>query len=94
MNRVGTLKYTPSGVAVRDCQLAVNQNAFGKESVGYFDLILFADIAEKPTPVLKVGAALDVEGTLWSRTYRNRKGAKVTEVKVIVETFAAAAKPS
>ncbi len=86
-SRIGPLKYTPSGVPVRDGVLAVNQTALGKESVGYYDLLFFGDIAEKVGDSIQVGSFRSVTGALWNRSYRNRKGVKVSETKVIVESF-------
>jgi single-stranded DNA-binding protein len=87
VSRIGPLKYSPSGVPVREGLLAVNQNALGTESVGYFDLLFFGDIAEQEVESLRIGTALSIQGALWSRSYRNRKGVKVTELKIIVESF-------
>jgi single-stranded DNA-binding protein len=87
VSRIGALKYTPSGVAIREGQLAVNQKTLGKESVGYYDLLFFGEIAEREVEAIRVGTSLLVQGSLWSRAYRNRKGVKVTEVKVVVESF-------
>lgn len=87
ISRIGLLKYTPSGVPVRDGLLAVNQNALGKESVGYYDLLFFGEIAEQDVDKIRVGSSLTVVGSLWNRAYRNRKGQKISETKVIVESF-------
>lgn len=89
ISRIGLLKYSPSGVAVREGLLAVNQRTLGKESVGYFELLFFGDVAERDAEKLKIGTALTVEGSLWSRSFRNRKGAKVTEIKIVVASFEA-----
>jgi single-stranded DNA-binding protein len=87
VSRIGALKYTPSGVAIREGLLAVNQQTFGKESVGYFELLFFGEIAEREVDSIRVGTSLLVQGSLWSRAYLNRKSAKVTEVKIVVQSF-------
>lgn len=63
------------------------QKTPGKDSVGYHELLFFGDIAQLDAEKLRIGSALKVHGSLWSRSYRNRKGAKVTETKILVEAI-------
>ncbi len=87
ISRIGPIKYTPSGMPVREGLLAVPQNHLGKESVGYLALLFFGSVAEQDVEKLRIGSVLKVSGSLWSRDFRNRKGVKMNEIKVIVESF-------
>ncbi len=89
ISRLGPLKYTPSGEPIREFLLAVPQTTLGKDSIGYFDLLLFGEIAEFQTESLRIGTSLEVQGALWMRAYRNRKGQKISEVKIVVESLKA-----
>jgi single-strand DNA-binding protein len=87
VTRVGVLKYTPSGVPVADFTLAVSQRQFDRDSIGYFDALLFGDLAEGAHSSLRIGKVLSLTGSLWSRAYRDRKGIKVSETKIIVQSI-------
>ena len=87
ISRLGTLRYTPSGVPVSDFTVAVPQRQFDKESVGYFEVQIFGQLAEDQHPTFRVGKRLEIEGTLWSRTYQHRKGIKISETKIIVHSI-------
>jgi single-stranded DNA-binding protein len=91
LSRMGSLKFTPSGIAVREGTLAVVQEVLGKETVGYHELLFFGDLAEQEAGVLKVGSRLCVQGVLWQRSYRDRKSVKVSETKVFVREVELAA---
>ncbi len=85
--RVGALKYTPSGIPVADFTVAVTQRQLDRDSVGYFEALLFGDLAEEAHPALRIGRTLKLEGSLWSRAFRNSKGIKVSETKIIVQSI-------
>jgi single-stranded DNA-binding protein len=84
LSRIGSLKYTPSGLPLREATLAVVQDVLGKSSVGYHDLLFHGDVAEKSVGSLKIGVSMSVVGELWQRSFKNRKGTKVSETKVVV----------
>ncbi|MBY0370625.1 single-stranded DNA-binding protein [bacterium] len=88
ISRLSPVKYTPSGVAVREATLAVPQSSLGKTSVGYHEVFFAGDLAELHTQKFRIGSRVDVTGTLWSREFRNRRGDKVNETKVIVSEAA------
>ena len=67
--------------------MAVPQRQFDQESVGYFDVLAFGDDAESIQPLLRIGKKLQLKGALWSRNYRNRKGIKINETKIIVHSI-------
>jgi single-stranded DNA-binding protein len=71
-------------VAVREALLAVAQENLGKHSIGYHEILFWGDVAERQTDTLRIGSKVAIQGSLWSRKYRNRKGNEVTEIKVMV----------
>ncbi|MBI4404690.1 MAG: single-stranded DNA-binding protein [Deltaproteobacteria bacterium] len=85
MSRLGALKYTPSGMAVQELTIAVQQNLFGRYSVGHFEGMLVGELAETTGRKLRIGSIVAVEGSLWMREYRDRQGKKVNETKVIMD---------
>lgn len=87
VSRSGKLAYTPSGLAVLEFTLAAPQRYFDKESVGYFDVLLVGDEAESLASKVRVGRELSLTGSLWTRSFRNRRGEKMIETKVLAKTI-------
>lgn len=87
VSRVGQLKYSPSGLALLEFTLAVEQRAYSKNSVGYYQVVVTEGQAEDLKGRLKIGMKLSLEGSLYQRSYTSRSGSKVEEVKVILETL-------
>lgn len=87
VSQVGSLRYTPSGVPVGEFVLAVKQSHLELTNMGYFDVVVAGELAERWFTRLKVGAGLDVTGQLWSRTYRNRQGVSQKETKVLASAL-------
>lgn len=87
ISRVGQLKYSPSGLAILEFSLAVDQQAYSKASVGYYQIVVTASQAEDLKGKLKIGMKLSLTGSLYQRSYTSRSGVKVDEVKVILETL-------
>ena len=79
------MKYLPTGTPVFDFTLAAPQRQFEKSSVGYFEVVICGPAAEAVR--LRIGKEISIEGGLWSRTYKDRQGTKVTETKIFVETL-------
>lgn len=92
VSRVGRLKYTPSGQATLDFTVAVPQKALDKESMGHFEAMLFGPQAESAAQRLKVGLALSLKGRLWGRSYKNRQGTRISEIKIVVASLEPAPK--
>ncbi len=67
--------------------LAVKQRYFNKDSMGYFEILLIGDLAEAQHGVLKIGKKVSVQGSLWTRAYKNRQGQKVLETKILAESI-------
>ena len=84
ISRVGQLKYTPSGLPLLEFTLAVPQVAYGKETVGYHEVVVTGSEAEEIRQKLKIGIEILVEGQLFQRNFRNRAGNRVSETKIIL----------
>lgn len=87
VSRVSPLKYTPFGTAICEFTIATRQEYLDKKSVGYFDVILIGKVAEERQTELRTGKQVVVGGALWSRSFRDRKGNKVCETKVIANSI-------
>ena len=85
ISRSGQLRYTPAGVAMIEFTLAVSQSCLGENTIGYFEAIASGGLAEELASQLRVGKSLALEGRLWTRSYRNRKGTQVSETKVVID---------
>lgn len=84
------LRYTPSGVAVANVRVAVNQRFFNRETNqfderldGFFTCNVWRDMAENVADSLKKGMRVVVCGRLRSRSYEDRDGNTrwVTEIE-------------
>ncbi|HWH33564.1 MAG TPA: single-stranded DNA-binding protein [Egibacteraceae bacterium] len=84
------LRYTPNGVAVANCRVAVNRRMFNKESNswddkldGYFTINVWRDYAENVAESLSKGTRVLVTGRLISRSYEDKEGQTrwVTEIE-------------
>lgn len=84
ISRLSPLKYTPSGVPVREAILAVPQESLGKRGVGYHAVFFSGESAELQTQRFRIGSQVEIQGSLWTREYRNRRGDKMSETKVMV----------
>lgn len=87
VSKIKEPKYTPSGACIREVVLAVSQSQLEKPSVGYFEVLFTGDLAQQGLTGLKIGDSIEVSGTLWNRTYRNRDGVSVNETKVMAVTL-------
>lgn len=87
VSRLAPLRYTPAGMAIYEITLAVTQHCLGEATVGYFDVMVSGELAEDLAARLRIGKQLSLEGHLWSRTFRNRRGQKVSETKIVIDTL-------
>ncbi|MCX6103483.1 MAG: single-stranded DNA-binding protein [Proteobacteria bacterium] len=87
ISRVGQLQYSPSGLALLEFTLAVGQEAYSKESVGYYEVVVSDRLAEDLKGQLKIGMTVNIQGHLYQRAYTSRSGSRINEVKVILEIF-------
>jgi single-strand DNA-binding protein len=84
------LRFTPNGVAVTSCRVAVNQRRFNRESNswddkldGFFTCNVWREQAENVAGSLTKGTRVIVIGRLKSRSYEDREGQTrwVTEIE-------------
>lgn len=84
------LRYTPAGVPVASCRVAVNRRTFNRETNswddrldGYFTVIVWRGYAENIAETLRKGNRVLVTGRLSSRSYEDKEGQTrwVTEVQ-------------
>ena len=87
ISHVETLKYTPTGKAILEFTLAVPQEFLEKKSMGYFTIVLVGGEAEAGAPSVRIGKQASVRGTLWRRSFRNRRGDAVTETKILADSM-------
>ncbi|MBM4316607.1 MAG: single-stranded DNA-binding protein [Deltaproteobacteria bacterium] len=87
ISRVGQLAYSPSGLALLEFTLSVEQKAYSKTSRGYYQIVVTDRQAEDLKGTIKIGMNIIVKGSLYQRSYTNKTGVRVDEVKVILETI-------
>lgn len=87
VSKVRDAKYTPSGVCVREVLLAVPQTPLEKPSIGYFEIVFTGDFAQQGLDGIKIGDSIEVSGSLWSRSYKNREGTSLNETKVMADSL-------
>jgi single-strand DNA-binding protein len=84
------LRYTPAGVPVANCRVAVNRRMFNRETNsfddrldGYFTVNIWRDYAENAAESLRRGNRVLVMGRLISRSYEDKEGQTrwVTEIE-------------
>ena len=85
LTRDPEIRYTPSGAAVSNFDLAVDRpttNAQGEKETDFIRIITWQKTAELVANYLKKGRLVAVEGRLQIRNYTNAEGQKkyVTEV--------------
>jgi single-stranded DNA-binding protein len=74
-------------LALLEFTLSVEQKAYSKTSRGYYQIVVTDRQAEDLKGALKIGMNVTVKGSLYQRSYTNKSGVKVDEVKIILETF-------
>ena len=84
------VRYTPSGMAVTDMGMAVNdrrKNANGEwvEEVTFVDVTLFGRTAEVASEYLSKGAPVFIEGRLKLDSWETNDGQKRSKLKVVGE---------
>jgi len=87
------LRYTPSGTAVTDINLAVNRKFHDsdgntKEEVVFINVTFWAKSAEIICKYVHKGSPLMVEGRLSQESWEDKEtGKKNTKTKVVAENF-------
>lgn len=67
--------------------LAAPQEHMGKKNMGHFSAAIEGKIAEDSAPKIRVGRVFKIAGTLWTRSFLDRKGNRVSETKVLIDTI-------
>jgi single-strand DNA-binding protein len=84
------LRYTPAGVPVANCRVAVNRRVYNRETSsfddrldGYFTVNVWRGYAENAAESLRRGTRVLVMGRLISRSYEDKEGQTrwVTEIE-------------
>jgi len=89
MTRDPELRYTAKGVPVTDFGVAWNtKDKDGNESVSFFDVTCWRDLAEHVAESLGKGMRVVVYGRLEQDTWENDDGDKRSKVKVIADEVA------
>ena len=85
------LRHIPSGTAVADVGLAVNDRVKKGEEwvdeVSFIDLTLWSRQAENAAEYLSKGSAILVEGRLKQESWEDKEGNKRSKLKVVVDQF-------
>ena len=90
LTRDPELRFTPSGSPVAGFGLAVNRTYTNKqgekvENVDFFNIVVWAKLAELCTEYLKKGRPVALEGRLQSRSWETEDGQKRSVVEVVAE---------
>jgi single-strand DNA-binding protein len=90
LTRNPELKYTPSGSAVADLGLAVNESFKNKagetvEQTCFVDVVVWGRQAETATEYLKKGSPVFVEGRLQFDQWESQQGEKRNKLRVRAE---------
>lgn len=84
--RLGRVRYTPSGLAVFEMDLAILQTGLGDTHHGpHFEnwaVIFSGESALSLSHELFVGDEVEVLAELWARQFRNSRGSRVREAKL------------
>lgn len=67
--------------------LAVPQRFLELENFGYFEIMAHGEEAVSLQDALKVGKQVTVEGTLWSRRYKDQSQKWLRETKIVLKSF-------
>ena len=90
LTRAPELRYTPSGMAVSDLRLAVNNNyttraGEKREETCFLTVVVWGKQAETCGEYLDKGSPVMVEGRLQTRDWETKDGQKRNVVEVVAE---------
>lgn len=99
LTRDPELRFTPGGSAVASFGLAVNRTYTNKqgekvENTDFFNIVVWAKLAELCNEYLKKGSSAALEGRLQSRSWETEDGQKRSVVEVIAENVQFLGRPS
>lgn len=84
------LKYTQSGTAVGQFNLAVNRSfksSNGEQEADFVNCVIWRKSAENLANFVGKGSLIGVEGRLQTRNYENNQGQRVYVTEVVVNQF-------
>lgn len=89
--REAELRYTANGTAQASFSLAVNNRRKGQageweDQTEWFNVVLFAETAERISQYITKGKPLFIEGRLQTRSWDNDQGVKQYRTEVIAQT--------
>jgi single-strand DNA-binding protein len=76
------IKYTADGKAVANCSIAYNEKYNNKETVSFFDVVLWGKTAENCAEYLDKGSKVLIEGALRQDSWE-KDGQKHYRIKII-----------
>ncbi len=88
------LRFTPSGQAVANFGIAVNrrwqnrQTQEWEESVSFFDITAWAQLAENAAETVAKGTRVTVTGRLDQRSWETQDGDKRSKVEIVADDIA------
>ena len=89
MTRDPELRFTASGIAVTDFGVAWNtKDKDGNESVSFFDITCWRDLAEHVAESLGKGSRVIVHGRLDQNTWETKEGDKRSKVRIVADDVA------
>lgn len=84
------LRYTQSGNAVGQFNIAVNRNftnASGDREADFINCIIWRKSAENLSNFTHKGSLVGIDGRLQTRNYENKEGQRVYVTEVVVDNF-------
>ena len=84
------LRYTQSGNAVGQINIAVNRNftnANGDREADFLNCIIWRKSAENLSNFTHKGSLIGIDGRLQTRNYENKEGQRVYVTEVVVDNF-------
>ncbi len=99
LTRDPEMRFTPSGTSVSNFGLAVNRRWTNREGervdqVDYFNIVVWAKLAELCNEYLAKGSPVAIEGRLQRRSWETEEGQKRSVVEIVAENVQFLARPS
>jgi single-strand DNA-binding protein len=86
------LRYTPDSKAVANCSIAYNEKYNNKETVSFFDCVIWGKSAENAAKYLGKGSKVLIEGMLRQESWE-KEGQKHYRIKIIARRVEFIGKP-
>src|SRR5690625_2828786 len=89
LTRDPDLRYTPSGVAVANFNIAVNRpfsNQQGEREADFINCVIWRRPAENLANYMKKGSLIGVDGRIQTRSYEGQDGKRVYVTEVVADS--------